>query len=315
MPDKPSDNFISASAADRLIAAHDGDVALLYIYMARTGRWDPEQAARDLCRTMRQVTEAEEKLRRMGLIPGAGTSQPGTPVHSAVQPLPPAPAESLPEYRAEDIVRRSREDGTFAAIVDEAAKVIGRSLSSSDMKLLFGVYDYLALPPEVIFMLLNYCAELYADKYGPSRRPTAKAIEKEAYVWANQEILTLEQADEYIQRQKDRRSEAGRVKAAIGIRDRELSMTEGRYVASWLDMGFGVEAISVAYDRTVTNTGGLKWGYMNKILQSWHEAGIHSVDEIEAKDSRRRRPEPSGAPQAPAGQIDMDQLRSILNKI
>lgn len=301
-----TENFISAPAADKLIAAHDGDVALLYIYRLRTGCADPERAARDLCRTLGEVSAAEEKLRRMELLPGA-------PDQAAEPPAIPEPEERLPEYRTEDILRRSREDGTFAGIVDEAAKVMGRSLSGGDMKTLFGVYDYLALPPEVILMLLHYCQELFLEKYGPGRRLTARAIEKEAYIWANREILTFEQAEEYIRLQRSRWGQTGRIKEALGIQGRELSATEGRYVASWLDMGFDAEAVAEAYDRTVTNTGSLKWNYLNKILQRWHEAGLHTPEEIEAKDGRRRKaPAP---PREPARPIDMDELRSLLDKI
>ena len=317
--EKRTDNFISAAAADKLIAAHDGDVALLYIYLARDRSRDLEQAARDLCRTMREITEAEEKLRRMGLLPADGSAAPAAVPGPAPEPpqaapsVPAAPAEpQLPEYRAEDIVRRSKEDGAFSVILSEAAKVIGHALSSSDMKILFGIYDYLALPPEVILELLNYCAEVFAEKYGSSRRPSARAIEKEAYSWANRELMTLEQAEEYIRLQRRRKSELGAIKAAVGIRDRELTATETRYLASWLDMGFQEDAISIAYDRTVTNTGGLKWKYMDKILSSWHEMKLHTPAEIEAGDSRRRPAAPAPANDKP---IDMDELRSILNKI
>lgn len=101
-------------------------------------------------------------------------------------------------------------------VLDEAAKVIGRPLNSNDMRVLFGVYDYLALPAEVILELLNYCAELYTEKFGSSRRPSARAIEKEAYAWARQEIISLEQAEAFIRRQKARRGDEGRMKAAPG---------------------------------------------------------------------------------------------------
>jgi DNA replication protein DnaD len=52
-------------------------------------------------------------------------------------------------------------------------------------------------------------------------------------------------------------------------------------------MGFDIDVILLAFDRTVTNTGGLKWSYMNKILSNWKEKGLSSVAEIEGKDSRR----------------------------
>jgi hypothetical protein len=49
------------------------------------------------------------------------------------------------------------------------------------MKLLFGMYDYLALPPEVILELLNFCVDRSREKYGPGRLPSMRAVEKEAY--------------------------------------------------------------------------------------------------------------------------------------
>lgn len=298
----PMDNSI----ADRLIAAHDGDVALLYIYMARTGSSDMELAARDLCRTIGEISAAHEKLQRMELLPRAAAA--GIPEKIAPAPEKPAPAEELPEYETEDLVRRSKEDAGFSAVVAEAQKVLGHVLSSSDLKRLFGIYDYLALPPEVILMLLNHCVSL-----SQGRRPSMRFIEKEAYTWANREILSLEQAEEYIRRSKERREDMGRLKEILGIRGRELTATEQKYIASWLDMGFDDSCISIAYDRTVTNTGALKWSYMNKILLSWQEKGIHTGAEVAEKDSRRKAPaRPAKAQDKP---IDMDRLIDIMNKM
>jgi DNA replication protein DnaD len=49
-------------------------------------------------------------------------------------------------------------------------------------------------------------------------------------------------------------------------------------------MGFDSEAIYHAYDITVLKTGGLKWGYMNSILKSWHDKNLHTLKEIERED-------------------------------
>ncbi len=291
------------SIAEALIAAHDGDVALLYIYLCCRGGEDLERAARELCRTMGEISAAWEKLQRMGLLPGERAFQ-DRPV-----PAPkPAPAEELPEYETEDLVRRSREDAGFSAIVTEAQKVLGHVLSSSDLKRLFGIYDYLALPPEVILMLLNHCVSI-----SQGRRPSMRFIEKEAYVWANREIMSLEQAEEYIRSSRRRREDVGRIKESLGIRGRELTATEQKYISSWLDMGFGEECISIAYDRTVTNTGALKWNYMNKILLSWHEKGIHNAAQLEEKEGRRKTaPTRTNTPDKP---IDMEALRAIVEKM
>ena len=51
-------------------------------------------------------------------------------------------------------------------------------------------------------------------------------------------------------------------------------------------MGFADDAITMAYERTCLNTGGLSWAYMNKILQRWHEAGFHTAADIRAGDRK-----------------------------
>ena len=301
-------NSISSAIADKLISAHDGDVALLYIYMARRGGHDLDAAARDLCRTMSEISAAAEKLQRMGLMPDGAA-----PAKAAAKEEKLPPPDEIPQYRSEDIVRRCKENGEFAVVVAEAQTALTHTLSSVEMKTLFGIYDYLALPPEVIMMLINYCVARCREQSTPehTRRPSMRSIEKEAYNWVHQEILTLDQAEEYIRRQRERRDALGRANAALGIHGRELTPTETKYISAWLDMGFDEDALAIGYDRTVTNTGALKWSYMNKIMQSWHEKGLHSAAEIESGDPRRR-------PQQSAAQgkaIDMDELQSVLEKI
>lgn len=301
-------NSISSAIADKLISAHDGDVALLYIYMVRRGGHDLDGAARDLCRTMSEISAAAEKLQRMGLMPDGAA-----PAKAAAKEEKLPPPDEIPQYRSEDIVRRCKENGEFAVVVAEAQTALTHTLSSVEMKTLFGIYDYLALPPEVIMMLINYCVARCREQSTPDhpRRPSMRNIEKEAYNWVHQEILTLDQAEEYIRRQRERRDALGRAKAAVGIHGRELTPTETKYLSAWLDMGFDEDALAIGYDRTITNTGALKWSYMNKIMQSWHEKGLHSAEEIESGDPRRR-------PQQSAAQgkaIDMDELQSVLEKI
>ena len=299
MAERGTDNCISAAAVDRLLAAHDGDVALLWLWLARHGQPDLEGAARDLCRTRAEIEAAWEKLRRMDLAEGAESLP--TPVH-ADAPAAPAeprfPPRETPEYTAKDIVERG--DPAFTALVAEAQRVLGHGLSTPDLKKLFGIYDYLALPAEVVMQLLHYCA---ASSKG--RLPSMRYIEQEAYIWADREILTLEQAEAFIAEQARRREERAAVAELLGIRGRELTGTESKHIQSWLEAGTPRELISLAYDRTVTNTGALKWGYMNKILQSWREKGLRSVAEVQEKDLPPRRRESPKQPDKPVGLGDV----------
>lgn len=291
---------VPASQADQIIAAHDGDVALLWLFFLRHPGSDLEDAARALCRTLREMEAANEKLRRMGLADAKAA-----PAQPAPQPQKLPPADEPPQYTGQEISRRSREDPRFAALVTEAQRALGHILSSSDLKKLFGLYDYLALPPDVIMMLLNYCVSSRPDGNPPSMRQ----IEKEGYVWANREILTFEQAEAYIADSQRRRERLTRTARMLGIRDRAPGTTETKFLSAWIEMGFDDDTIALAYDRTLTNTGGLKWGYMNGILKSWHEKGLHTPQDVREKDSRRPgKPAPAEAP------IDLSDLKSLLNK-
>ena len=207
-------------------------------------------------------------------------------------------------------MKRSESDPAFSTIIEEAKRVMGKPLSSPDIKTLFGIYDHFGMPAEVVLLMLNYCGLVFERKYGAQRRPSMRAFEKEALWWANREILTMEAAEEYIQWANRRTGDVGRVKEALGIRGRELVKSELERINSWLDMGFTDEVIAIAYERTVTNTGALKWNYMDKILHSWKEKNLMTPQEIEEKDSRRPKMKP-----ASPGDMDFSRLDDALNKI
>ena len=94
----------------------------------------------------------------------------------------------------------------------------------------------------------------------------------------------MEEAAAFIQNQNVYNSSMAHVKHLVQIRGRRLTAAEERYAQSWAQMGFDDAAITMAYERTCINTGGLKWPYMNSILKRWHEAGLHTAEQIEAGD-------------------------------
>ena len=323
MENRSTEKFISEDALSRLIAAHDGDMALVYLYSLQKGGLEPEQAAAALCRTLQEIRAASEKLQRLGLLPGepGERAAPSVPAPAAVPapapaPIPEAPAEELPQYSSAEIARHAQQDELFALLLQEAEKVFGRCLNSNDMRVIFGIYDHLGLPCEVVMVLLNYCAELCRQRYGDSRRPTAGFVEKQAYVWARQELLTLEQAEEYISRQKARTQGVGRLKELFGIYGRDLSAGEQKTFAAWLEMGFPDAVLELAYQRTIDHAGAFKHRYMNRILESWKEQGLMTVDQIQEKDTRRQPGKPIPVKGDPAPQpVDMDKLRELLEQI
>ncbi len=296
---------IPVSDVDALLGC-DNDVCMrMYLYLKRGDKpRDDLRISQDLRLPLTAVQEAGKQLKRMGLL--------------SDRPAPAAPAEELPQYDASYIVERTREDPRFRDLVQEAGQILGRKLSTTELQKLFGLYDELGLPPEVIVLMMNACKEEWAEKYGPGRVPTMRQIEKEGYVWARLEIFTLEQAETYLTRRQEKKDGVAALKRALGIRDRELSATERNYLEQWLDLGFPQDSILIAYDRTVTQTGGLKWAYMNKILQSWHQKGLRTPEQIETGDTlpgRKRTPQQTPAQTAPRPGGEKERLMKIYESI
>ena len=301
---------ISAEEADKLLALGSGDAALLYLWLLRCGgRFDREKAEREL-KTVGGVTAAMALLRSAGLVRGEA---------EAGKPLEPPLREELPEATAAEITEYAERDAGFRKLVREAPERLGRVLSGGDLKILYGIYHDLGLPTEVVILLLVFCCEEIARRYGQGRKPTLRQVEKEAYIWHNRELFTLERAEKYLRERRTRQGQVGEMCAILGIRNRALAPTEENYIHKWLEMGFGKEAVLLAYDKTVAKKGELAWPYMNRILENWHAKGLHTLPEIEAGDAPPKAGSPSGkrGGQVSAGPTseDYERMQRLLRKM
>ncbi len=299
--------IVPANDADTLLASGDGDAALLYIYLLRVGgELDLARAAKQLGRSDRDMAMAADKLRSLGLLTDA----------AAGGKTPLAPAEEAPAYEIREIARRSTEDPQFRALVQETQNSLGRNLSRPDLEKLFAIYDELALPADVILLLVQYCKDENRRLYGPGRTVGMAFVYKIAREWFDRELMTYELAEEHLRERERRRSVYGQLKPVLGVGERELTKTERGYLDAWLDLGFPPESIALAADRTMTRTGGMKWKYADAILRSWHEKKLHTPEEIEDGDGK---PERSGKPAAAAPERDdaaaMDQIRRLRQKL
>ena len=70
--------------------------------------------------------------------------------------------------------------------------------------------------------------------------------------------------------------------------------------------------LAQAYERTCLNTGGLNWAYMNKILQRWHEAGLHTAEAIRTGD--RKPAAPRGA-SGELGEAERAAIQRLLSEV
>lgn len=276
------------SQVRKLLGAANPDAALLYIYIASGNA--PMEASEALHFSANRVSFAAATLRQLGMWPEEHRS------HIA-------PGER-PNYSEQDVLTALDKDHSFRGLYEEVQRQLGRNLNTEELKILLGFVRYLGLPEDVISMLVCHCKERQRRR-GSSRNPSLRSIEKEAYYWAEQGIDTLEEAAAYIQYQNVRNSRMSQLMGILQIRGRALTAAEEKYAQSWLDLGFEDAAIAAAYEKTCLNTGGLSWAYMNKILQRWHQQGLHTMEEIQNGD---RKP---NVPKGASGELGSAELEAI----
>ena len=289
---------LPADAVDKLLQSGQGDAALLYLALQRFGRGvTPEELEKALPISRLRIDAAEQVLQQLGLLP--------RPAAAAV----PAPSEERPVYSADDISALLQDNEGFRLLLPQVEQQLGKKLRTPDLQILAGLYDDLGLPADVIYLLVCHCVERAKRRWGEGRRPTLRQIEKEGYYWAQLGIFDQTSAAAYLKKWAQREEKSAAYMRALHLPQRQMVDAERRYITQWMDMGFPPETVALAYERTVFYKKDMNWRYLNGILRRWHEAGWHTVHQVEQGEQGGRTSPVK--PAAPVGDKDAWMRRYI----
>ncbi len=192
--------------------------------------------------------------------------------------------EFRPSYKASEISRQLTDNPKVSHMYQMVSQIMGKALSTADTELLYSLYDYYALPVEVIIVLVEY----HVSKSKRSMR----AIEKEAAKWASAGIDTVAKAHQHIKKREEFLSYAYRVRSIVGVEGRRLTTKELEYINRWQnEFCMDYNMVKAAFELTVNQTGHLSFAYMNRILESWAEHGIRKQTDI---TKEKKTPAPKG---------------------
>lgn len=293
---------LSAAAVRRLVASGSSDAAMLYLtLLLHHGSLSPEKLSGELRWSEERLRQAESALLASGL------------VNSRRPAVPESGGEERPDYTREDVGRQLESDQRFAQLTGNVEQLLGKKLSTPDLNILLGLYDYIGLPCDVIFLLVSHCTQRLQERYGEGRRPTLRQIEQEGYAWARMGLMDMESANSYLMKYARKRTATAQYMQVMGLGQRPPSPTEETYLLRWAELGFPAESVELAYDKTVLKCRELRWGYMNKILLSWHEKGLHTREEIAAGDSPRPKAPAQGETKRRSGE-NQERMKKYLEE-
>ncbi|NCB62170.1 MAG: DnaD domain protein [Clostridia bacterium] len=305
---------MTGEAAQRLISAGNGDAALLYLCLLHQGG--------DYAGVRKALGWPEDRLfAAYSALIDLKLTKPSAALDTVTEK---PEQDEPPEYTAADIALELESGSSFSALVAEAQRRLGKVLSTTDLKILFTVYDFLALPTEVILVLITWCVRQTEEKYGQGRKPTMPQIRAEAFRWKRRGVDTPEGAEEYLRRMSTLQIRSARLLPLVGITGRAPVEGERKYLDAWSELGFEEDAVRLAYEKTVLKKQTMSWPYMNSILKSWHQKGLHTVAQIRSEDSNYRRDTMGGKPdvtQKPAAgaadkrvRDDFERMRRFLEE-
>ena len=234
---------IHRKAVEKLAKTGNGDAALLYLCLAAG------QTSGALPWGAERVEAARSTLIELGLLRSDTPVAPQRPVKLA--------DERPPEYTSEDIAQ-AMNNNNFQPLVPAMEHLLGKVLSPSDLKILYMMYDFLGLPPEVILTLAGWCNEK-AKKGGPGRTTSLPLIRREAVEWEKAGIVTLDAADAHLRRMARLNSRGAEILLLLFGESRTPVDRERHYLDSWIRQGFSDDLLLLARDRTLFNLQEGKW--------------------------------------------------------
>lgn len=183
-----------------------------------------------------------------------------------------------------EIAERIESSAEIAFLFASAESCLKRVLTFDDQRTILWFYDHLGMSADIITMLIAYCCSI--------ERTSMAYIEKIAADWHENNITTHEQAENEILLMQKKFTFEGRVQSRLKLQSK-LTASQKKYIGDWALWDMDIDMVELAYDKTVDATGKPAFGYMNKILQKWHENGIDSVKAASEFDERTR-PAPKG---------------------
>ena len=168
---------------------------------------------------------------------------------------------------------RMNNDPAVACLMQSADEIFGRITSNNDKQTLLLIHEYDGLPVEVILMLLEYAKGI--------GKTNMRYIEKMALSWVEEEVFTLEAAENKIKRLTSGCTAAKRVQIIIGAEPHSPTENEIMFASKWIDQWhLSDEIIRAAYETCVDAKGKYYSKYTNSILERWYQSGIRDTEQL-----------------------------------
>ncbi len=214
---------------------------------------------------------------------------------------------AVPEHQRQnlsssEIAELMKNSADIAELFKMAENILG-ILNHTRQNSLIWMFSYLGLKKEVIITLLAYCASI--DK------TNAGYIEKIAADWSENEINDLTAAQEEVSRLNESRNYISQIMRTFEMKRRPTSK-QMEIISQWKNIGFNMDLIHYAYEKTIERIDKLSFEYINRILLSWRDSGFSTVQDVKNAEADYKKNKKSGSKDS-GDDFDVDKYKIFIN--
>lgn len=175
----------------------------------------------------------------------------------------------------EELNKNSTKD-----MLQDIEKLLGRPLSSKEMTMYIGWLKDFNFSPEIILLLIQYCASKGKTDY--------RYIERIAVAWYDAKIKTIDDAQIFIKKHEDKWIKIRKILNYLGIKDAEIMKPQEDMLLKWIHTyNFSLDIIFKACDICFQRINKSDFKYIDGILGSWYKDKIKTVQDIDLKDTKK----------------------------
>lgn len=307
IPNVVADNFLKLATGEQL-------KVLLYILRNSGKSCSSEEIALNTGITAQEASDAVMFWSQVNVLSESGSSEVPLENIMTISPVSASPITAVPAEKQKasprqkqhltptEITGMMKDSSDISELFKTAESCLG-SLNNTQQNSLIWMYSYLGLKKEVIITLIAYCVSI--------EKTNAGYIEKIACSWSENEINTLDAAQNEVTRMKKSREFSSQIMREFEMNHRPTSKQE-EYINQWKSIGFSIELIRYAYEKTIEQINKLSFAYINKILLSWRDSGFTNVTQVKNAESDYQMKKSSSFTQQ--NDFDVEKYKSLINK-
>lgn len=181
--------------------------------------------------------------------------------------------QTRPNYSVQELNIYRSEDQSITQLFMVAEQYLGRLLSSTDQQVLFGLYDWLHMPLDLIEYLIEYCVS--------NNHTAIRYIEKVAISWVDSGILSVEAAKARATNDKKYHT----ILNELGLSSQQITSIQKEYIDKWLNTyKLSLDIVLEGCKRAVAQTKNPSLKYLDAMLSSWYNTKVTNLDDIDKLD-------------------------------